>query len=88
MRSIIFTLVPIHRANSKIEMPAASASVANLGQWIILGWAVPGGHLRLRRQVLGPSDGGQTGTGDGRIRDDLSAAGEDVACDLFAVRMH
>ena len=28
MRSIIATLVPITRANSKIEIPAASASVA------------------------------------------------------------
>ena len=30
MRSIIATLVPITRANSKIEIPAASASVAKV----------------------------------------------------------
>ena len=31
MRSIICTLVPITRLNSKIEIPAANASVASVG---------------------------------------------------------
>jgi hypothetical protein len=48
VRSISFTLAPMSRDNSKIETPAASASLANVWRW----WYGPRRSIRAASSLI------------------------------------